>query len=82
MPESGLALSDEDLGLILEGKGTKLADGHKDRDDVIQELAELLAGDPRVVVGKSERLISSGRASFGRQNEGREGLALFVPQDD
>lgn len=78
-------LSDDDLALILEGKARKLEDGHKDRDEVTRELAELVADDLR---DRNEDFVqrgslqSQGRASFGRSNEGVGGLALFVPHDD
>jgi len=75
-------LSDDDLALVLEGKARKLEDGNKSRDEVTRELAQLVADDLRrrdddfVTKGA---LQSQGRASFGRANDGREGLALFLP---
>lgn len=78
-------LSDDDLALILEGKARKLEDGNKSREDVTRELAQLVADDLRErdddYVNRG-RLQSQGRASFGRGNEGREGLALFLPDDE
>lgn len=75
-------LSDDDLALVLEGKARKLEDGHKSRDEVTRELAQLVADDLRErnddLVNKGA-LQSQGRASFGRSNEGREGLAVFLP---
>lgn len=77
-------LSDDDLALILEGKVKKLEDGTKSREEVTRELAELVADDLQdsddnlVTDGK---LQSQGRASFGRSNESREGLALFIPEE-
>lgn len=78
-----LDLSTEDLGHILEGKGIKLRDDEKDRDEAIAELAELLAAE-NGVLAREGALKSRGTANFGRENEGREGLALFVedPPDD
>lgn len=79
-----MALSDDDLALILEGKARKLETGEKDREDAIRELAELVADDLQewnedyVTRG---RLQSQGRASFGRSNKGRDGLALFIPDE-
>lgn len=77
-------LSDDDLALILEGKAQKLEDGNKSRETVTRELAQLVADDLRDrdadLVAKG-RLQSQGRASFGRSNEGREGLALFLPDE-
>ena len=77
-------LSDDDLAMILEGKARKLEDGNKSREEVARELAELVAEDLRdadddLVTDGS--LQAQGRASFGRSNEGREGLALFVPEE-
>jgi len=78
-------LSDDDLALILEGKARKLEDGTKPREDIIEELAELVADD---LQERSDSLVtrgalqSQGRSSFGRANEGREGLSLFVPKED
>lgn len=75
-------LSDDDLALVLEGKARKLEQGDKTRDEVTRELAQLVADDLRErdddLVNKG-RLRSQGRASFGRSNEGREGIALFLP---
>lgn len=78
-------LSDDELALVLEGKARKLEDGHKSREEVTEELAQLVAEDLR---DRNEDFVnrgplqSQGRASFGRSNEGREGLALFVPDDE
>lgn len=77
-------LSDDDLALVLEGKARKLEEGEKPRDEVTRELAQLVADDLRerdeTFVNRGE-LQSQGRASFGRSNEGREGLALFLPDE-
>lgn len=77
-------LSDDDLALVLEGKARKLERGDKDRGEVTRELAQLVADDLRErdddLVTKGT-LQSQGRASFGRSNEGREGLALFLPEE-
>lgn len=78
-------LSDEELAIILEGKAQKLKDGSKTRVEVTEDLAQLVADDLRErddddLVNKG-RLQSQGRASFGRSNEGREGIALFLPDD-
>jgi hypothetical protein len=77
-------LSDEDLALVLEGKARKLEAGEKDREEVEAELLQLIADSIREV---DENLVyegplrSQGRASFGRSNEGRAGLAVFLPDD-
>lgn len=79
-----MAYSDEDLAHILEGKVKKLRDGEKDRDEVTRELAELVAADLSAADEDFVRrgpLQVQGRVSFGRPNERREGLALFVPED-
>jgi hypothetical protein len=73
-------LSDEDLGLILEGKGHKLHDGQKSREEAIHELAQLLAAE-EPILAREGPLKSRGTANFGRENEGRDGIALFVPHD-
>lgn len=79
-----MALSDDDLALVLEGKSKKLEMGEKPRAEVTRELAQLVADDLRerdknyVTRGP---LQSQGRASFGRSNEGRSGLALFLPDE-
>jgi len=75
-------LSDGDLALILEGKAKKLESGQKSREEVTEELAELVAEDLAERDGdlvKRGELQSQGRASFGRSNEGVRGLALFLP---
>jgi len=77
-------LSDDDLALILEGKARKLEDGNKDREQVTRELAQLVADDLRERNEDYVRtgpLQAQGRASFGRSNEGVEGLALFIPDE-
>ena len=74
-------LSNDDLALILEGKARKLDDGNKDRDELRDELFELLA-DLDAVEVKRGPLQSQGRVSFGRSNEGVEGRALFIPNDE
>ena len=78
-------LSDDDLAMVLESKARKLEDGHKTRQEVTRELAEIVAdglrsrNDDLVTKGP---LQSQGRASFGRSNEGTKGLALFLPDED
>lgn len=76
-----MRLSDDDLALILEGKAEKLRRGEKSREELRDELAELLTGDgmPGVLV-KRGPLQAQGRVSFGRSNEGQDGLALFIPE--
>lgn len=77
-----MALSDEDLAMILEGKSRKLESGSKGREEVTRELAQLVAEDLREWDDdyvNDGRLQSQGRASFGRSNEGVEGIALFLP---
>ena len=51
-----------------------------DDENLRNELAMLLASEDGVLA-RPEPLKSEGRASFGRSNEGREGVALFVPHD-
>lgn len=79
-------LSDDDLALVLEGKAEKLEAGEKDRIEVTQELAQLLADDVRDLYGadfvNGGKLQSQGRASFGRSNEGCCGTAMFIPDPD
>jgi len=77
-------LSDDDLALVLEGKSKKLEAGEKTREEVTRELAQLVADDLRernTDLVTRGALQSQGRASFGRSNEGVEGLALFLPDD-
>lgn len=74
----GFNASDEELGLILEGKGMKLHEGDKERAETIAELARLLEAEDGVLV-REGALKSRGTANFGRENEGREGVALFIP---
>jgi hypothetical protein len=77
-------LSDEDLALVLEGKAKKLESGKKNRQEVTKELAEIVADD---LVERDADFVtrgplrSQGRASFGRANEGRSGVALFIPDE-
>jgi sirohydrochlorin ferrochelatase len=81
-PETMTMLGDEDLGLILEGKGRKLANGEKDREEVVRELAELLGEETVVINREDERVKPDGRVSFGRGNAGQTGTALFVTDGD
>lgn len=78
-------LSDEDLALVLEGKARKLESEDKSRDEVLEELAQIVADDVRDLYGEDfvtrGRLQSQGRASFGRSNEGAEGTAIFIPDE-
>lgn len=73
-------LSDEELADVLAGKAFALREGRTSRENLRNELAMLLASEEGVLA-RPEPLESQGRASFGRSNEGREGVALFVPQD-
>jgi len=73
-------LSDEELADILAGKAFALREGRTNRKNLRNELAMLLASEEGVLA-RPEPLKSEGRASFGRSNEGREGVALFVPHD-
>jgi hypothetical protein len=73
-------LSDEELADVLAGKAFALREGRTSRENLRNELAMLLASADGVLA-RLEPLKSEGRASFGRSNEGREGVALFVPRD-
>jgi len=76
-------LPDDDLALVLEGKARKLEQGEKSRQEVTKELAQLVADDVQRMYDEDYvnhgPLQSQGRASFGRANEGVQGLALFHP---
>lgn len=71
-------LSNEEIGLLLEGKARKLHFGEKTREEFLGDLLRVLATEPGVVV-RAKPLRSQGRCSFGRRNEGRPGIAVFVP---
>lgn len=75
-----MGYSDEDLALMLEGTARKLEDGHITQAEASLRLADLLS-DMNGVTTHEGRVKSQGRVSFGRSNEGREGVALFVPHD-
>lgn len=68
-------LSDDDLAMILEGKAQKLEDGEKNRDELRDELIELLTDFDGIEV-KRGPLQSQGRVSFGRSNEGVEATVI------
>ena len=72
--------SDAELALMLEGTARKLEDGHITQAEASLRLADLLT-DMNGVTTYEGRVKSEGRVSFGRSNEGREGVALFVPHD-
>lgn len=74
-------LSDDDLALIFEGKAQKLRDGEKSREELRDELYELLVGMDGVIE-KRGSLQSQGRVSFGRSRQGQVGRALFIPDED
>lgn len=73
-------LSNEELALLAAGKAHELLRGEKSRDDFYDDLVILLATEDNVIVRQAP-LRSQGRCSFGRQNEGRDGIALFIPQE-
>lgn len=73
-------LSDEEMGLLLEGKARRLLRGEKSRDELIDDLVKLLGTEP-YTISRMTPLRSQGRCSFGRRNEGLEGTALFVPEN-
>lgn len=74
-------LSDDELADVLAGKAFALREGHTTRTNLRNELAMLLAS-AEGVEGRPQPLGDAGRMSFGRANEGREGLALFIPAGD
>ena len=67
--------------MIFEGKARKLRDGEKSREELRDELYELLV-DMDDVIEKRGSLQSQGRVSFGRSRESMVGRALFIPDDD
>lgn len=74
-------LSNEEIGLLLAGKAQRLLHGEKSRSEILSDLIKILAAEPQTIV-RTSPLRSQGRCSFGRRNEGREGVALFLPDDD
>jgi hypothetical protein len=74
-------LSDQELADVLAGKAFALREGRTNRQNLRNELAMILASETGVVA-RYDALKSQGRQSFGRPNEGREGLSLFVPHGD
>jgi len=70
-------LNNEELGLILANKAEKLQCGDLTRSELRDELAEILA-DMDGVLSKRGPAQAQGRVSFGRSNEGVEGLGLFI----
>lgn len=73
-------LSKEEIGFLLKGKIRELHCGDKTRDEFRDDFLKILACEPDVIV-RSKPLRSQGRCSFGRSNEGQEGIALFVPME-
>ena len=73
-------LSDEEVGLLLLGKARRLLNGEKSRRELIDDLVKVLATESGVIV-RDAPLRTRGRCSFGRQNEGLSGTALFVPEN-
>ena len=69
--------SDEDLGLMLQGLGRKLEDGHVNQAEASLRLVNLLTRMNGVTTYEG-RVKSQGRVSFGRPNEGAVGTAVFV----
>lgn len=70
-------LSDEEVGLLMQGKARKLLTGEKTREEFRLDLVKILAAEPGVISRKTS-LRSQGRCSFGRKNAGREGVGIFV----
>ena len=77
-----MKLSDDDLALLLENIAQKLRNGEKSREELRDALAELLTEENMGVEVKRGGLQAQGRVSFGRSNEGRDGLAIFIPDDE
>lgn len=75
-----MRLSDDELAMIFEGKARKLRDGEKSREELRDELYELLV-DMDDVIEKRGSLQSQGRVSFGRSRQGQVGRALFLPEE-
>lgn len=73
-------LDDEQLGHLIEKNGQLLREGEKPRREIIRTLAGLLAAD-EATVGRTGPLGDSGRVSFGRENEGRSGVSLYISDD-
>ena len=73
-------LNNDELGLILENKAEKLQRGDLTRSELRDELAEILA-DMDGVLSKRGPTQAQGRVSFGRGNEGVDGLGLFIKND-
>jgi len=73
-------LNNDELGLILENKAEKLRRGDVTRSELRNELAEILA-DMDGVLSKRGPAQAQGRVSFGRSNEGVDGLGLFIKND-
>ena len=73
-------LSDDELATIFEGKAMKLRDGNKSREELRDELYEMLVSMDGVVE-KRGSLQSQGRVSFGRSRQGQAGRALFIPEE-
>jgi hypothetical protein len=78
---TGTRYADDDVALMLEGVSRKLEDGHITQAAAAERLATLLAELDGTTTYRG-LVKSQGRVSFGRGNEGRDGVAIFVPTTD
>lgn len=79
-----MTFSDEDVALMLAGVAKKLEDGHISQAAASARLIRLLSRMDGTMSYEGS-LKSQGRVSFGRSNEGLDGVAVFVrdwPADD
>ena len=69
------------LAAKLKGTGEAMMEGLLSREQAIQLLVDDLGSQEEVVEREGE-LRSQGRMSFGREREGQEGTALWVPEEE
>lgn len=68
------------LAAKLKGTGEAMMEGLLSREQAIQLLVDDL-GSQDGVVEREGQLRSQGRMSFGREREGQEGTALWIPEE-
>jgi hypothetical protein len=83
MPENEERIEEQEaatLAGLLVGMGNALMEDNISREEAASHVVDALGREPHVVKREGQ-LRSQGRMSFGRQREGQEGVALWVPEE-
>jgi hypothetical protein len=72
-------LTDRELAQLLHAHADAIADGDETRERVLRDVLQLVARETPNVKQRIDTVGTRGRVSFGRDNAGVHGTALFVP---